>query len=283
MSKLLLSIKSRYSKMSKSEQRIADYIFKNSGKVSTTGINEFSATCGVSEATVVRFSKRIGCSGYAQLKILLAQEKDNHHIVNESIANDDSFLSMYGKIADDVYSSIIKTKNCLTDEILANAYSLMDKAKEIVIDGVGNSYAMGLDLYHKLLRLGLNVHIALDSHFSLILASRATKNTLWVAITHSGVTRDIIDSVMIAKEKGAKVLSITSDMKSPVAQASDCAIQTCSDEVNYRILGLSSRYASLIIFDTLYSYFVLHKKQSEEMIEDIEQRIAIKRVKKKGR
>lgn len=281
MSKLLIAIRSKYSEMSKTEKRIADYIFNNFATLKPMTITEFAVVTNSSEATIVRFVKRIGCDGYSQFKIWLAKEEAHHHIVNESILDSDDFLSMYSKISDDVYSSFIKTRDELTNEVLEQAYNLITSAKKIVLMGVGNSYAMSLDFYHKLLRLGFNVQSTFDSHFELISACQSDENTLLIAVSHSGYTKDIYDAVTTAKEKGAKVLTISSNKKSPIAQCSDVVIQTNSDEINYRILGLSSRYAELLVFDTIYSYAVLHLDKAKELIEDIEEKITLKRINKK--
>ena len=283
MSKLLIAIKTKYNEMSKTEKKIADYILSNPNSIGPMSITDFAEVTNASEATIVRFAKRLGCSGYIQFKLWLAKEENTHHIVNESISDDDELLTMYSKISDDVYSSFIKTKKVLSEELLKKAYDLIVGSKRIVLLGVGNSYVMCLDFCHKLLRLGLNASVAVDSHFGLIYACQSDENTLVIAVSHSGYTRDIYDSVITAKEKGAKVLTITSDPKSPIAVNSNMVITTNSDENNYRILGLSSRYAELLIFDTIYSYAVIHLQGAKELIEDVEERISIKRVTKKGR
>ena len=73
------------------------------------------------------------------------------------------------------------------------------------------------------------------------------------------------------------MLTITSDTKSPLAKRSDLVLETMSDEINYRLLGLSSRYISLAIFDTIYSYIAIHKEKSQETIEEIEDVIITRR------
>jgi DNA-binding MurR/RpiR family transcriptional regulator len=279
MGKLLAEIKAKYNSMSKSEKKIANYIFDNINDLKPMSITDFSKTVSTSEATIVRFVKTIGCSGYPQFKIMIAKEENTHHIINESIKADDDILTMYSKMSDDVYNSLIKTKNGLSNDILQTAFEMIVDAKEIMLFGVGNSYVMCLDFYHKLLRLGLNVHIAHDSHFALIHASKANKDTLIISISHSGYTKDVFDATSLGKEKGARVITITSDPKSPIASSADLIIPTNSEELDYRILGLSSRYSELLFFDTIYSYGVLHLQNSKNNIEEIEKRIFIKRLK----
>ena len=276
MGKLLISIKSVYSKMSKTEKKIADYILHNASHQTPLTITELSEVTGASEATIVRFAKRIGCNGYQQLKIMLAKEE--HHIVNKSIDENDTFLQIYSKICDDIYTTLIKTKDSNSNETFEKAYELIMRAKEICVIGVGNSYAVATDVVHKLTRLGCNATAICDSHFQIIMASKATPETLFIAVSHSGYTRDIIDTISIAKQKDAKSIAITSDTKSPLAKLSDVCLSANSDEINYRLLGLTSRYAQLAIIDTLYTYIAMKHEESQKTIEEIEDIIINKRM-----
>ncbi len=279
MGKLLIEIRSQYSKMSKTEKKIADYLLSDSNGLKPLTITEFALATGASEATIVRFAKRIGCAGYPEFKLLLAKEEK--HIVNKSIEDTDDFMNMYSKISDDAYASITKTKVNLNNQLFEDSFNLINNSKKIILMGVGESYVMSLDFYHKLLRLGYSVYISLDSHFEVISSCQSDENTVIIAITHSGYTRDIYEAITIAKKKGAKVITITSDIKSPIAKESNIVLCTDSDETNYRVLGLTSRYSQLVIFDTLYSYAVIHKEQAKENIEFIEDSITIKRLAKK--
>ena len=262
--------------MSKTEKRIADYLIENANNLSPVSITELSSLTNASEATIVRFAKRVGCSGYQQFKIQLAKEE--RHIANKSINKSDGFLDMYSKVCDDIYASLMKTRDTLSEDLLEQAYQYLINSKGIYLMGVGNSYAVCLDAYHKLSRIGLDVHICFDSHFQIISACEADEKTTFIAVSHSGYTRDIIESITVAKEHNAKVILITSDKKSPAAKLSDGVLATSSDEINYRILGLSSRYAQLAIFDTLYSYIVTNDDRVPDIIEKIENTILVKRV-----
>ena len=276
MGKLLIEIKSQYEKMSKTEKRIADFLLAGSDNLRPLTITDFAVATGASEATIVRFAKRVGCSGYPEFKLLLAREEK--HIVNKSIDDNDDFIKMYSKISDDIYASLAKTKSNLNDKLFEESFNLINNSKRIMLMGVGNSYVMSLDFYHKLLRLGYNVSVSIDSHFEVINACQTDEGTVVIAITHSGYTRDIYEAILIAKNNKAKIITITSDAKSPIAKESDIVFTTASDETNYRVLGLTSRYSQLVIFDTLYSYAVIHKEHAKENIEQIENSITIKRI-----
>lgn len=56
------------------EKKIGDYIVRNPKKVVDMTVGELAKECGVSEASVSRFCKRIELKGFHHLKISLARE-----------------------------------------------------------------------------------------------------------------------------------------------------------------------------------------------------------------
>lgn len=280
MGKLFVNIRSSYAKMSKTEKKIADYLLQNSLHAPLT-ITEFAQRTGSSEATIVRFAKRLGCDGYQELKLLLA--KEDHHIVNQSIEEGDSLQEVYGKLCDDVYATLLQGRKNNDDATFEKACRMIEGAKAILVFGVGNSYAVAFDFNHKLLRLGFRSSAVGDSHLMLIDAAVSNKETLVIGISHSGCTRDVVDACAFAKENGAKVIALTSDAKSPLAKGADLLLHSYSDEMNYRLLGLTSRYAQLAIIDTIYTHIAMQDKNTQKAIDKIESIVIAQRYTKKKR
>ena len=109
MGKTTLNIKILYNDMGNAEKKIADFLIKNPSGILPLSITELAEKCGGSEATIVRFAKRLGFDGYQQLKIAIAQE--NHASpVNENITALDTPYDILAKICDDIYCSLEKTK-----------------------------------------------------------------------------------------------------------------------------------------------------------------------------
>ena len=95
--------------MGNAEKNIADWITQNPGKIISLSIVELAEKCHCSEATVVRFSKRLGLSGYQELKISLAAEGGGS-AVNTHITANDSAYEMYEKVCNDIYLALDLTK-----------------------------------------------------------------------------------------------------------------------------------------------------------------------------
>ncbi len=269
MSKIVLNIKIHYDAFSKAEKKIADFLMENPENLLPLYITDLAKRCGTSEATVVRFSKRLGFEGYQQLKIAIAQETDSRAI-NENIKQDDSAGEIFKKVCDDIYCSLEKTKKALNDEQLERCCQAILDADTILVCGLGNSASVAIDASHKMFRLGLNAHAYTDNHMQAIAAAHTNEKSVVIGISHSGASKDIVQAMQIARQNGAKTVAIKNIEKSALDKVSDIVLHTVSDETNYRILGLNSRIAQLAIIDTIYSCLVCRLENSNDRIAQTE-------------
>ena len=261
MEKTTLNIRLLYNEMGKAEKQIADWIEQNPGKIISMSIVELAEQCKCSEATIVRFSKRLGLSGYQELKISLASEGGSSY-VSTNIKDDDSAYDIYTKVCNDIYMSLENTKKSLKPESIALAAEKICKAKKIVIFGLGNSASVAIDASHKFLRAGLSAVAYTDNHMQVIAASHLTDGDIAIAISHSGSSRDIVEALKIAKDHGAATIAITNSGKSPILKQADIVLSTTADETRYNILALNSRIVQLAIIDSLYFYVVNNQSES---------------------
>jgi DNA-binding MurR/RpiR family transcriptional regulator len=277
MGKTVSNIQVLYEKMGTAEKRIANFILTNQQDILSLSITELSKKCNCGEATITRFAKRLNLRGYQQLKISIAKE-ENYTKVYENISGSDSPYTIFNKVCEDIYSSLEKTKAKL-DKVQLNEFcSALLKVKFIYIFGLGNSASIAVDASHKLSRLGLHATACNDNHMQAIIASHTDKDCLVLGISHSGSSKDIIEAMKIAKDRGAITATITDRSKSPIYRISDYILTTESNETNYRILGLNSRIAQLAIIDTVYSYLVCHLPTSKQSIHDTEKALLDKKI-----
>ncbi|MGN1093976.1 MAG: MurR/RpiR family transcriptional regulator [Candidatus Neoclostridium sp.] len=277
MTKTILNIKIHYDTFSKAEKKIADFLMQDPTRVLPLFITELAEKSGTSEATVVRFAKRLGFEGYQQLKIAIAQDTTAHPI-NENITKSDKAGDIFQKVCDDIYCSLEKTRRAIDGDALERCCEALLGADSILICGLGNSAAVAIDASHKLLRLGLNAHAYTDNHMQAIAAAHTDAKSVLVGISHSGSSKDIIQAMELARQNGATTVAVTNLSKSPIDKVSDIVLCTVSDETNYRILGLSSRIAQLAIIDTIYSFLVCHLENSTDAIAQAELALKPKKV-----
>lgn len=277
MDKISLKIRLLYKDMGKAEKQVADWIEQNPGKIISLSIVELAEQCKCSEATIVRFSKRLGLSGYQELKISLASEGSSTS-VSTHITDGDSAFSIYEKVCNDIFLSLEKTKSSLEEKAIALAAEKICAAGTVALFGLGNSASVALDGAHKFLRAGLQAVSYSDNHMQVIAASHLKPGDVAIAITHSGSSKDIVDALKLAREHGAVTITITNAGKSPVMKYADIVLATSAEETRYNILGLNSRIVQLAIIDALYYYVVYNRSQAAlESIQETERALLSKK------
>ena len=272
MESILLKIKRLYPEMGSSERKIADWLTANFQEIIGLSINELATRCGCGEATIVRFSRRLGLSGYQELKLKIAQESANTAQGGVlGVEQDDSCYDIFNKRIRDIAVALENTKTVLSPDEIEKAANIIKDARRIVIFGLGNSASIAVDAQHKFLRAGLDAIAYCDNHMQAIAASHLHKGDVAIGVSHSGASIDVVDALKTARETGATTICITNFGDSPINECSDIVLNTRSDETKYTILAMSSRIAQLAIFDAIYTYIVMHSnKAAVRAIKDAE-------------
>lgn len=256
MKSIFLNIQSKYAQMGPGERRIADLLIADPNSILPLSITEFSKKAGCGNATLVRFSKRLGLAGYQELKLAIAQEMSTLSAPEDQIMPTDTCYAMFTKRLRDVQRTLQKTRFALNPDAMDLAAKKIMQARRIVIFGLGNSAAIAHDAQHKFLRVGLDAAACSDNHLQIIIASHLTSDCVAIGISHSGRSTDIVEALRVAHICNAATICITNQDSSPITEVSDICLFTQSDETQRSILGMSSRIAQLTIFDAIYTYIV---------------------------
>ena len=256
MKSIILNIRSEYENMGRSERKIADLLTTDPRSILPLTITEFSEKVGCGTATLVRFSKRLGLSGFQALKLAIAQETSTLSNDKDLISPDDSCYYMFTKRLREIQVALQKTRMILSPSAMDEAAKKIMRAKRIVIFGLGNSAAIAHDAQHKFLRIGLNAAACSDNHLQSIIASHLEPGCVAIGISHSGQSVDVVEALRLAHINGATTICVTNYGTSPITEVSDICLFTQSEETQHSILAMSSRIAQLTIFDAIYSYIV---------------------------
>jgi DNA-binding MurR/RpiR family transcriptional regulator len=251
-------IRANRNEMGPAEKKIADYIITNLNEITVISISELAEKCGCGDATVVRFSRRLGFEGFQALKIAIAGDLGSASAIGSEISKNDSCYQIFSKRISDIAVTLQNTEAVLDANELEQAANIIMKAKRIVVFGLGNSAAIAADAAHKFLRLGLNAQYCTDNHLQAIIASHIDRQSVAIAISHSGSSKDIVEALRLSKIGGAATIAITNYGSSPIVDAADICLFTKADETKHSILAMSSRIAQLAIFDAIYTYIVVN-------------------------
>ena len=262
MESIIHKIRCLYNSMGPAEKKIADYILADTQKIISCSVTELAEKCGCGDATVVRFSRRVGFDGFQSLKISIAREMGATSSIGTEITKDDSCFEIFKKRINDISLSLQSTEGVLNEQSLEEAAQLIMKAHRIAVFGLGNSAAIAMDAAHKFLRLGLDAQSCTDNHMQAIIASHLDRQSVAIGISHSGSSKDIIEALNLSKIGGASTICVTNYGSSPIVKAADIALFTKAEETKHSIRALSSRIAQLTIFDAIYTYIVINSDKA---------------------
>lgn len=258
MESVLHKIRFLLNQMGPSEKKVAEYILEHPQEILNLSITELAALSGSTEATVFRFSKRLGFDGYPEMKIGLIRDISTTSKLDSKITKNDSCFEIFHKRINDISIALWDTESVLEPKELEKAARAIMSAKRIAIFGLGNSAAVAQDAAHKFLRLGLDAQCCCDNHMQAIIASHLDRQSVAIGISHSGASKDIIEALQFSKIGRATTICITNYANSPIVENADIALFTKSQETEHSILAMSSRIAQLAIFDSIYTYIVLN-------------------------
>ncbi|MBO8161417.1 MAG: MurR/RpiR family transcriptional regulator [Thermosipho sp. (in: Bacteria)] len=234
MNGVIALIKHRMSDLTKSEKKIAEIVLQSTNQIIKMTVNELATMCGVSDATVIRFIKKLDFETFQEFKFSLAKEEvENVEEEMELVLKpSDTPGDVHRKITSASLRTIESTSKITRlklDSYIEVARAIRSSNK-ICIFGVGASGAVSIFLQYKLTRNGYPAVAIVDPHMQAILAANMTSKDLAIGISQSGSTKDTVDSLAVAKEHGAMTVAITDHKNSPIAKYSSIIIETFSSD-----------------------------------------------------
>ncbi|HLS91542.1 MAG TPA: MurR/RpiR family transcriptional regulator [Limnochordia bacterium] len=249
----LLRIRGLFPALRPSEKKVAEYVLAHPDEVVNLSVTELAQKSGVSDATIVKFSQRIGYSGYQQFKIMLSRELARPPQANYGeLDPDDDMPKVKAKVISMNMRALEQTLHTLSDTELERAVEALCAAPVIHIYGVGASGFVALDAEHKFLRINRRCHAFIDNHVQRAMATLLGPGDVAIGISNSGFTQDIVSALRIAREAGATTICITNHFDSPITQVSDIRLFTAAQEPAFRSGAIASRVAQLSIIDVLF-------------------------------
>ncbi|MCO7176865.1 MurR/RpiR family transcriptional regulator [Sporolactobacillus kofuensis] len=255
MSSLIQQIKNRLNHLSEAEKRVGAYITKYPELVPNMTSKDLSIKADVSEASVVRFCKSIGAANFKTFKLELAKELTlSHEDLTDfsSLQKKDSPYDLFCKVTQLNKRAIESTQLSLERKNFEKAVEHLLSADRIIFFGVGGSSIAAIDGSYKFSRLGYHSVMTPDFHQLAATIPFLTSSSVFVAVSMSGKTKDILQLAKLMKNKNACIIAITNAQNSPLFKLSDIQLCTPVVEQDFRIGSIASIMTQLNIIDALY-------------------------------
>lgn len=244
--------------LTSSERRVAEQVLTDPAGASASTIGELASRAGTSLTTVTRFCRALGLSGYAELRLLLAVESGRTASrarsvdVSETIGRRDSLERVLASLVDTDTRALEETAAQLDLATVKQAVSVLSRARRIDIYAVSGSATVAADLQLRLHHIGRTAFVWSDVHDALSSAALLGPSDAAIALTHSGETREVVEALTEAAERGAATIAITNHPQSSVSKVAEVVLTTATRETTFRSGGLSARHAQMLLADCLY-------------------------------
>ena len=259
-SNILESITAQYHSLTRSGKKLADYIFAHTGEAQYFSISTLAENSGVSEASITRFCHGLGLAGYNDFKLALAK---TDHVTDmgelsdspQGIASEDSLNTIFPKIHKASVLSLNDTLELLDENAINKAVDLLVQADRVFCFGNGGSMVMAMEAWARFSTATSRfVHVS-DSHMQIMNTALATSRDVLLVFSYSGSTKDMEDTLQIAREHGVSIILVTHYPNSRAAQFADVVLLCGYNEGPLQSGSIPAKVGQLLLIDCLFYGF----------------------------
>ena len=238
---------------SKSDKLLAAMVLSDPDFASKASISEIASRINVSEPTVTRFCRNLGCEGVRDFKFWLAQAMavGGQYLKPTYTSRDSPEQRVVEIVAEGAVNAITRMTATLDIAHIAKVSELICNSERILCIGSGGTSSMlATEMQNRLFRLGLAATAQVDGQLQLMFAAVTARETTVIAFSTSGHAQSVVDAVQLARQYGARTVAITAP-RSPLANVAEVLIAYQPIEDGNLFKPTSSRFALLAILDML--------------------------------
>ena len=229
MNKLQNFYKENFSKLTKTEKKILEYIIKNPKTIITNSALDIGKKIEVSDASVLRLSKTLGFDKFSDLKNYITSNLNSISPNERIIKNWNNFHSENDIANKTINADIENIKNFLQNidfALLNQAATILEKSRKIYFLGLGSSTGISQFMFWYMRRLGFDTECINEGGLGLYeTLSHLKKNDTIFIFSFPRILEDEIRILKFAKDKNVNIISVTSNDFSEISLLSDISFQ----------------------------------------------------------
>jgi RpiR family transcriptional regulator, carbohydrate utilization regulator len=268
---LFAKIRNTYPGMTRAAKKIADYILANNAETKYLSITSLAERINVSESMITKFVRILGIGGYQDFKVRLALSQENNAPAADifgEVSLDDDAASICRRIYTNNVETLRDSLSVLNFRDVDRAAKLIARARRVEFYGSGGSSIALANAQARFHRIGIMCFTFSDGHAQLMSASLLGAHDVALAVSNSGRSASVVESLRIAKKAGAATICITNFEETPLTAHADVRLFTSSRDVDRLSENLHSRIAELALIDSLY--VIVASKMKERALENLE-------------
>ena len=252
-------ISSEYYALTASEKKTADFVLASQADTQFMSISELADACGVAEATISRFCRRLGFKGYNAFKLAVAnstvQPKNWNNPLSGEVRSEDSMEEVCRKLLATNQDAMTQTLEMIRPEAIRQAADLLEQSDKVLCMGQGGSMLIASEAAHLFSTVSNKFFPVSDSHMQAVAATMMGKNDTILFFSYSGSTLAMMETLKLAARRGGKVILVTRFLNSPGAELADVVLQCGANESPLQLGSVAAKIAQLYLMDVLFSEF----------------------------
>lgn len=257
---ILAIIESHLDKMTDLEQRIGHYFLDPNSIQEDLSSLQVAQTLHISQAALTRFAKKCGFKGYREFSFQYLQDLPKAQTEADNMQSSLSRHVLYN------YNQIHQqTKELIDEEKLERVAKIIEEADRVYFFGTGSSGLVARDMKLRFMRLGAVCEALTDQDGFAWTTSILDKNCLVIGFSLSGQTQSIIDSLIDAKNMGAKTILVTGQPEKIQEDFTEVVPVALQSKPEF-ILRISAQFPMLLMIDLIYAFFLEINREKKERI-----------------
>ena len=248
-----------FEELTELEQEIARYFLQVDTIVDDLSSQQVTQKLHVSQAALTRFAKKCGFTGYREFVFQYqhqASKPDTHSHKHSPLTK--RVLRSYNIMRE-------QTQDLIDEEQLERVAQLIDDAERVYFFGTGSSGLIAREMKLRFMRLGVVCEALTDQDGFAWTTSIMDENCLVLGFSLSGTTQSVLDSLLDAKEMGAKTILFTSAPNKNSQAYTETVLVANHSQSSY-IQRISAQLPMLFFIDLIYAYFLEINRESKEKI-----------------
>ncbi|WP_409967938.1 MurR/RpiR family transcriptional regulator [Bengtsoniella intestinalis] len=265
-------IDQEYYQLTAAERKVGDYIRYQRTRTQYMSISELAEECGVADATISRFCRRLGYKGYNAFKLAIANstgKTTEQTATTGDITPQDSVEELCQKLYTANVEAMRQTLEVIAPEAIAQAVEMLHQAKFVYCMGQGGSMILAQEAAHALSTAKQGFVPVWDSHIQAMTAAQMTPDDVGLIFSYSGATKDLEDILTLIHSCGATSVLITAFPKSPGAALADVVLRCGAKEGPLQVGSIGARIAQLFLVDVLFQELIRRRGEIYDERRDV--------------
>lgn len=248
-----------FEELTELEQEIARYFLQTETIQDDLSSQQVTQKLHISQAALTRFAKKCGFTGYREFVFQYqhqASKPDTHSHKHSPLTK--RVLRSYSIMRE-------QTQDLIDEEQLERVAQLIDDAERVYFFGTGSSGLIAREMKLRFMRLGVVCEALTDRDGFAWTTSIMDENCLVLGFSLSGTTQSVLDSLLDAKDMGAKTILFTSSPSKDCQAYTETVLVASHSQSSY-IQRISAQLPMLFLTDLIYAYFLEINRESKEKI-----------------